>query len=206
MLPLFIISSLVLFVFSFFVFSAKKLSSETEKSNPKINKKMFLISVLFLICFIVAIELDLLYYIALFIFLFYSIFYPKAIAKTDWGLILLFMIMFVDFHIISEIQIVNNLFYPLKTTNSSDIYAVSALVSQIVSNVPASIFIAKFSHNWLAISYGVNIGGNGFFIASLANIIAIRFVADKTILLDFHKYSILYMFATGILAFIVFLL
>jgi Na+/H+ antiporter NhaD/arsenite permease-like protein len=37
----------------------------------------------------------------------------------------------------------------------------------------------KFSNNWLAISYGINAGGNGIFFFSLANLIALKFLKNK---------------------------
>jgi len=42
----------------------------------------------------------------------------------------------------------------------------------------------------------VSVGGNGTIIASLANLIALRFVKDRKWLVEFHKYSILYFVLT----------
>jgi len=87
-------------------------------------------------------------------------------------------------------------------THASGNFFSSVLFSQVMSNVPASIFMSKFSSHWLAIAYGVNVGGNGLVLASLANIIALRFVTDKQIWLSFHKYSIPYLLITGGLAYL----
>ncbi|RLF61709.1 MAG: hypothetical protein DRN33_06510 [Thermoplasmata archaeon] len=64
--------------------------------------------------------------------------------------------------------------------------------------------MSKFSHNWFSIAYGVNVGGNGIAVASLANLIALRFAGGKKIWADFHKYSLLYLIVTGVLAYVIF--
>ncbi|RKZ28770.1 citrate transporter [bacterium] len=206
MSPLFVISLLVLVIFVRFVFADKTVSFKMSESEFGVDRKMFFISLVFLAGFITAIELDLMYYAALLVLFFYLIFYGKTILKTDWGLIALFIIMFVDFHLIGEMKIINDIFHHLNTANPSAIYVVSALISQVMSNVPASILMSKYSHNWFAISYGVNIGGNGLFIASMANVIIIRLTSERKMLSSFHKYSIAYMLATGIIVSAVFLI
>ncbi len=76
------------------------------------------------------------------------------------------------------------------------------MVSQIISNVPTSVLISKFSHNWFAITYGVNAGGNGFIIASLANLIALRIVKDRKFWIYFHRYSIPYLIITATILYV----
>jgi len=66
------------------------------------------------------------------------------------------------------------------------------------------VFLSKFIHNWRAITYGVNVGGNGLVISSLANIIALRIVNSKQIWINFHRYSILYLVISGGIAYALF--
>ena len=58
-----------------------------------------------------------------------------------------------------------------------------------MSNVPTSIFLTKFFKNFTIIVYGVNAGGNGLIIGSLANIITLR-LSKKNLNSEFHKYFI----------------
>ena len=81
----------------------------------------------------------------------------------------------------------------LNQVGTGSVFVYSLLISQIISNVPAAVFLSKFSSNWLAIAYGVNVGGNGIVIASLANLIALRMVGDKKIWSRFHRYSLVYL-------------
>ncbi|RAM59301.1 hypothetical protein DS67_04230 [Mesotoga sp. SC_4PWA21] len=50
----------------------------------------------------------------------------------------------------------------------------SALISQFISNVPTAILFSSFTESYKDLLLGVNIGGSGTIIASLANLIAYR--------------------------------
>lgn len=124
--------------------------------------------------------------------------------KVDWLLLLLFIVIFIDFHVISTIPVVSESVNALNLNSAGNVFLLSAFTSQLFSNVPASVLVSAFSHNWFAIIYGVNIGGNGLAIGSLANIIALRMVKSKKIWIDFHKYSIPYLLITGGIVYILF--
>lgn len=51
---------------------------------------------------------------------------------------------------------------------------VSALASQVISNVPAAIMLSGFSSNGIGLLVGTNIGGLGTPVASLASLITLR--------------------------------
>ncbi len=68
----------------------------------------------------------------------------------------------------------------------------SAFLSQLISNVPATItLINHVDNNWLALAYGVNIEGVGTLIGSIANIIIFRFINNLD-LKRFHLYLLPY--------------
>ena len=46
------------------------------------------------------------------------------------------------------------------------------LTSQIISNVPAAVLLSGFTDNWQPLLEGVNIGGLGTLIASMASLIS----------------------------------
>jgi Na+/H+ antiporter NhaD/arsenite permease-like protein len=56
--------------------------------------------------------------------------------------------------------------------------------------VPAAIALAEFSNDWRVIAYGVNVGGFGCMVGSLANLIALRLSRDRLAWLSFHVYAI----------------
>lgn len=51
---------------------------------------------------------------------------------------------------------------------------VAALTSQVISNVPAAILLSQFTDDYPALLVGVNIGGAGTLVASLASLITFR--------------------------------
>jgi len=64
------------------------------------------------------------------------------------------------------------------------------LLSQIISNVPAAIFLEPFADDWQRLALGVNIGGFGLAIGSMANLIALRLARQSGLMLQFHLWSI----------------
>ena len=46
--------------------------------------------------------------------------------------------------------------------------------SQVISNVPAAVLLSPFADNWQELLAGVNIGGLGTPIASLASLISLK--------------------------------
>ena len=50
----------------------------------------------------------------------------------------------------------------------------SAATSQVISNVPAAVLLSGFTDNWRELLEGVNIGGLGTPIASLASLITLK--------------------------------
>lgn len=56
---------------------------------------------------------------------------------------------------------------------------VGVATSQIISNVPATLLLSRFTDNVLALAVGVNIGGLGTLIASMASLISYRMILRK---------------------------
>ena len=204
MFPVFILLFVLLILFILIVFPSKEISIQKWEKTAKYNNRLFLLSLVLLISYIMILEFGLSYYALPVIFLIYLFFSHKIIMKCDWLLIILFIIMFIDIQMISKTQIILNLINSYNLNNPSTVFTFSLLSSQVVSNVPASMFMSNFSHDYLSIAYGVNVGGNGIVIASLANVIALRFVRNRKIWLDFHKYSLLYLAVTTGLVFVIF--
>lgn len=49
-----------------------------------------------------------------------------------------------------------------------------AVVSQVISNVPAAMLLSGFTDNYRGLLYGVNIGGLGTLIASMTSLISYK--------------------------------
>jgi len=181
MFPLFLIEFVVLILFCFIFFSNEQLSVKLE--SKKVDKVLFIISLIFFILFVIALELHKVKFLLIVVFMFYFIFKKEVIKNVDYFLILTFILMFIDFKFLANI-------IRLDIQGFFETFYISLLSSQIISNFPATIFINRFSHEYLAILWGVNLGANGIIISSFANIIAIRMLNRGY--LEYHKYALLY--------------
>jgi len=74
--------------------------------------------------------------------------------------------------------------------------------SQVVSNVPAAIALAEYSKDWRVLAYGVNIGGFGLMVGSLANLIALRLSGDRDAWRTFHVYAIPALLVAALLGYV----
>ena len=200
MLPVVSVLFLILILFVFIVFSDKEIRyAENNDGDAPLKKIMFLTSLVMMVVFVVSFELRYVKFFLPVVFVVFFMFYRDVLRKTDWLLILLFIVIFIDFHLVSLMPEVSESVHKLNLDTPGNVFLFSGIVSQFISNVPAGVFVSKFSHDWLAITYGVNVGGNGLVIASLANVIALRMAKSKKIWITFHKYSIPYMMVTGII-------
>lgn len=177
------------------IFIKGELEYSTRCENY-IDQDLFILSLIFLFSYIISLELHLETTLLSAIIVVYLLMYREVLSQVDWVLIFLFIFVFIDFHILSTIPFISQYAQKFPISSNNGVFIFSAIVSQFISNVPASVFISKFSHNWLAIAYGVNVGGSGFVTGSLANLIALRMAKNRSIWLNFHVYSLPYFFIT----------
>lgn len=96
----------------------------------------------------------------------------KLFFKVDYALLATFVCFFVFVGNISRIDIVRNF---LSDILSGRELIVSAGISQIISNVPAAVMLSGFTQDGTSLLLGVNLGGLGTIIASLASLISFQF-------------------------------
>lgn len=96
----------------------------------------------------------------------------KLLLKVDYPLLATFVFFFVFVGNIARVDAVNAFFSAVLTGNE---LIVSALLSQVISNVPASVMLSGFTQNGTALLLGVNVGGLGTPIASMASLISLQF-------------------------------
>ncbi|QIZ09092.1 anion transporter [Priestia megaterium] len=97
----------------------------------------------------------------------------KLLIKIDYLLLLTFICFFI---FIGNISNSNTLqaFASANLKDTTSVYFSSIFLSQFISNVPASILLAEFTTDWKPLLLGVNIGGLGTIIASLASVISYK--------------------------------
>lgn len=95
----------------------------------------------------------------------------KALLMVDYSLLLTFVFFFIFAGNMARIDAVRNVFSGLLEKNT---LLVGVFSCQIISNVPSAILLSQFTGNYRDLLVGVNIGGVGTLISSLASLITFR--------------------------------
>jgi Na+/H+ antiporter NhaD/arsenite permease-like protein len=91
--------------------------------------------------------------------------------QVDYGLLFTFVFFFIFAGNMGRIEVVREFFSYLLSINT---LVFSALSCQVISNVPSAILLSQFTDNYRELLLGVNIGGAGTLIASLASLITFK--------------------------------
>ena len=101
----------------------------------------------------------------------YENFFKRVFLGVDYFLLLTFIALFILIGNLENISFFTSLFERYIVGNEV-IWGVIA--SQVISNVPSAMLLSGFSTNYEAIIIGINIGGFGTLIASMANLISYK--------------------------------
>jgi di/tricarboxylate transporter len=192
MLPLVALLMAVLLVVTAFSFSSRPMHIADDKNHPpvRLDLPLLWISLALYLPFLVATDMQYAVWAVLAVLLIFMALRASVLAVLDWGLLLVFVLMFIDLRLLAGLGIVQAAMNGLGLEQPLNLYLTSIAASQIVSNVPAAIALAEYSSNWRVIAYGVNVGGFGLMVGSLANLIALRMSGDRKAWLVFHAYSV----------------
>ena len=95
---------------------------------------------------------------------------PRGLARTDWGIVVTFAAFFVFSGNLARVEPLAQMFEAWLVQGA---FLPAALLSQLISNVPAAVVLSRFTGDWAGLLAGVNVGGAGTPIASLATLIVI---------------------------------
>ena len=175
--PFVVVSYFVLYVFCYFQGRTPLI---TEKQEPKkqwsVHDKAFLVvlGVLFLLC-LLAVFYVASHWSALIIILVWFLFFQKGILKgLDYNLLLTFVFFFVLIGNLGRIPVIRETLQNLLI--GREVF-VSFFASQFISNVPAAVLLSEFTDRYDLLIAGVNIGGLGTLIASMASLISYKYYA-----------------------------
>lgn len=96
----------------------------------------------------------------------------RLLFKVDYGLLATFVCFFVFVGNIARIDAVKDFVSGILAERE---LGVSVALSQIISNVPAAVMLSGFTDNGKELLLGVNLGGLGTIIASLASLISFQY-------------------------------
>lgn len=121
----------------------------------------------------------------------------EALFMVDYPLLGTFFFFFIFAGNLARIDAVNTLFSSIM---AQDALLVSVFSCQIISNVPTAILLSRFTTDYSSLLMGVNIGGTGTLIASLASLITF---SEFRILYPGHGKRYFFLFTVINLAFLV---
>ena len=156
----------------FCIIFVKKEPLGLEEDGEKLNRKK---GVLYFILFALSIAIvfrGIPYIIGLIVIPLVLLFVDrKALKQVDYPLLLTFVFFFIFSGNMARIEVVKNFFSMLLQKNT---FLVSVLSCQVISNVPSAILLSQFTTNYADLLLGVNIGGVGTIISSLASLITFK--------------------------------
>ena len=176
MLPYTIVSFILI---SLFIILGKRLPVTTTKEKEKrFSKKYKIYAVIYALIFVSGI-LTVCKLIPWFVFLAVSIIAAfimnKSSFKTvDYSLLLTFICFFIFIGNISSLSSVRQ--FLTDTVNGRET-PISIAASQLISNVPAALMLSGFTKRYSDLIVGVDLGGLGTLIASMASLISYKAVA-----------------------------
>ncbi len=163
--------SIALLTLCCFIF-VKKENLEFEKEEIKLEpKRTTLYLVLFALSLVIVFRLVHFLIGLVVIFITLLIVDRSALKKVDYSLLFTFVFFFVFAGNTSRIDAVRQVFTYLLDKNT---LLFSILSCQVISNVPSAILLSQFTTNYQALLLGVNVGGVGTIISSLASLITFR--------------------------------
>ena len=146
-----------------------------EDRQPAMDKgRLVLLLALFLLCLAVVAKLLPLWSVCLIVLAAMLIADRTALIKVDYALLFTFIGFFIFVGNLGRIPLFTQLFQQLLTGRE---VICSVIASQVISNVPAALLLSGFTDRADALLIGVNLGGLGTLIASMASLISYKYMA-----------------------------
>lgn len=176
-LPIVILAVLFLVLL---VFKDKKMNLSLDLEDVKIDNKrdVYLFGGLFLIILLSVfhvIDYKVTFLITIVMVLILN---KKLFSQVDYSLLITFIGFFIFVGNISTMDVVKNFMEGILNSPQSTFLA-SVLSSQVISNVPATMLLSGFTNHFKELLLGVNIGGMGTLIASLASVISYKIYTSE---------------------------
>ena len=167
--------SLALLVVCVFIGKDESISFTAEEKDFAPDKKLtaFYI-ILFVLCLLTVVRVIPWYITLAIIAVAVLIFDRRTLLKADYNLLLMFVCFFIFVGNMGKLELIRSF---LTTIISGYEVVVSVICSQVISNVPAALLLSGFTDNLKGILIGVNLGGLGTLIASMASLISYKFFA-----------------------------
>lgn len=203
----FVLISLVLIIIHIVKKQDEKIKTPTLHQKEGTNiVYLWLYLIMFGLCLLSVLHLISIFYLLPIICIGCFCLDKKTLIRVDYNLLLTFVGFFIFIGNLKNIEIISQFLSQLVTNTE---IAVSVVCSQVFSNVPATILLSGFTKNVHDLLIGVNIGGLGTLIASMASLISYKYIArmypeyKKEYFKMFTKYNVIYLIVLCLAAFLI---
>lgn len=201
MLPLVVLLMALLAGLTAWTFRGRAPLPHSHEAPPVLDRTLLAVSLVLYLPFLIATDMQQAVIAVAVVLSIFLVLRPRVLAQLDWGLLLVFVLMFIDLRLLAGLEVVRQFITGLGLAQAGHLYFTGIAASQVISNVPAAIALAEYSKDWRVLAYGVNVGGFGLMIGSLANLIALRLAKDKKAWLGFHAYALPFLLVAAALGY-----
>ena len=170
-LPLTLVSLILLAAAAYPILPKILSRQELERAEISSTKQLLLYFALFVLCLLTVFRIVPYLLTTAVIVLVLAVLDRKLLKQIDYMLLLTFVCFFIVSENLGRVETVRSFLQALLAKNT---LLTSVGASQIISNVPAAVLLSGFTDQWRDLLAGVNIGGLGTPIASLASLITLK--------------------------------
>lgn len=173
MLPITVISYMILFIMVW-LGTKKNETIDMQLSIKEVEDKRRFLLYVFLFALCIGTVLHLISYVVLTVIVIFGamISDKHLMKKVDYSLLVTFIAFFIFIGNMQHMEFVQTIIQRRMADNTI-LFAV--ISSQFISNVPAAVLLSGFTKDYVELLIGVNIGGLGTLIASMASLISYRY-------------------------------
>lgn len=169
--PIIAVSFVLLLLTSHFI-DKHPLKYDSEIKVTIDSKKSIFTALLFILCLMSVLRFLNVYVMSIPVLVSVFLMDKSLFKQADYKLLLLFVFLFVFVNNVCQISTVK--MFAQRFVDSYE-YFTSVALSQIVSNVPAAVMLSNFASDTDMLLKGVNVGGLGTIVASMASLITFKF-------------------------------
>ena len=170
-LPLTAISLVCLVAASWFVLPKQLQKQEMKLERISSMRDLVIYIGLFVLCLLTVFRIVPYVVTTVVIIAVLALLNKVLLKQIDYMLLLTFVCFFIVSENLGKVEVVRDF---LQTLLVKSTLLTSVGASQVISNVPAAVLLSGFTDQWRALLAGVNIGGLGTPIASLASLITLK--------------------------------
>lgn len=189
MLPAVSTMTALLFVLVLMLFRPRPLTLHDTATPPAVQPRLLAVTALLFTVFVVLLDFHLAWPGVAMVFAAYGLVDRCVLRRMDWTLLIIIALMFVALGQLASLPAISQALSQLDIGSGHGAYLAGIIASQLISNVPATILLHGYTHDLRALAYGVNVGGFGLLIGSLANLIALRLAKQPGSYRLFHWVS-----------------